>query len=139
MRPAREHLSRRTEQAYVSWIRRFILFHELRHPVELGASHVRDFLSHLAAEENVAASTQNQAFAALLFLYRHVLRQELGEVGDAVRAKRPARLPTVFSQDEARSVLAKLTGTHRLVASLLYGSGTPRHEAPRLVDDSRQL
>lgn len=127
-----KHFSRRTEQAYVGWVRRFVVFHQLRHPAELDATHVRDFLSHLAVEENVAASTQNQAFAALLFLYRVVLKQELGNISGAVRAKRPQHLPTVFTRDEAHSTIAKLEGTPHLVASLLYGSGLRLLEALRL-------
>ncbi|CAN5649823.1 hypothetical protein BH23GEM3_BH23GEM3_19570 [soil metagenome] len=127
-----KHLSRRTEQAYVSWIRRFVHFHELCHPNDLGAEHVQQFLSHLAVEEHVAGSTQNQAFAALLFLYRRVLKRELGEIGNTVRAKRPKRLPVVFSRGEALTVLAQLRGTPWLVAGLLYGSGLRLLEVLRL-------
>ena len=127
-----KHMSIRTEEAYVRWVRRFVTFHEMRHPAEMGAEHVRAFLSHLATEEEVAASTQNQAFAALLFLYGNVLGIDLGTIASVVRAKRPSRLPTVFTKDEVRAVLAKLDGTPRLVAGLLYGSGMRLLEALRL-------
>ena len=127
-----KHFSIRTEEAYTRWIRRFIVFHGKRHPAELGAGEVRAFLSHLATEGQVAASTQNQAFNALLFLYRNVLQVELGPIQDIVRARRPARLPVVFTQREARAALAHLEGTHRLVAGLLYGSGLRLLEGLRL-------
>jgi integron integrase len=122
-------MSRRTEDAYVQWIRRFILFHGKRHPRELGAGEVTAFLSDLAVRRGVAASTQNQALAALLFLYRVVLGAELSGLDACVRAARPARLPTVLSRDEVRAVLAELDGVHRLVATLLYGGGLRLLEA----------
>jgi len=129
----RRRLSLRTEKAYRGWVRRFILFHDKRHPAELGAEQVADFLSHLAVEENVAAATQNQAFAALLFLYRKVLGVELGALPATLRARRPVRLPTVLSRDEARRLLAAMgEGVGGMVARLLYGSGLRLLEALRL-------
>lgn len=126
------HLSLRTEEAYCDWIRRFILFHCKRHPSEMGSDQIRQFLTHLAVEANVAASTQNQALCALLFLYRHVLRVELPDIEGVERAKRPARVPVVFTRQKVDRLLAQLTGTHALVTSLLYGSGLRLMEALRL-------
>lgn len=126
------HYSPRTEQAYVDWIERFIRFHGIRHPQEMGADEVRAFLTHLATELNVAASTQNQAFSALLFLYREVLKQRLPWIDDIVRAKRPLKVPVVFTQTEARAVLSRITGMARLMAHLLYGSGLRVMECVRL-------
>ncbi len=124
--------SPRTEEAYVDWIKRFIRFHGIRHPQEMGADEVRSFLTHLATELDVAASTQNQAFSALLFLYRQVLQQPLPWIDDIERAKRPPKVPVVFTQIEARAVLARMTGTTRLMAHLLYGSGLRVMECVRL-------
>jgi len=124
--------SPRTEQVYVEWIKRFIRFHGVRHPQEMGAEEVKAFLSHLATQMNVAASTQNQAFSALLFLYQEVLKQRLPWIDDIVRAKRPAKVPVVFTQEEARTVLSKMNGTPRLMAHLLYGSGLRVMECARL-------
>jgi integrase len=118
-----KHYSLRTEHAYIDWIKRFILFHGKQHPGMLGGEAVREFLSDLASSKNVAASRQNQAFSALLFLYREVLKQELPWIADIERAKRPPKIPVVFTPDEARAVLSKLQGTARLMAHLLYGSG----------------
>lgn len=126
------HLSLRTEEAYSDWIRRFILFHHKRHPSEMGADQIRQFLSHLAVTGRVSASTQNQALCALLFLYRDVLQVELPYVDGIERAKRPARLPVVFTRQEVSRLLAQLTGTYSLIASLLYGSGLRLMEALRL-------
>jgi integron integrase len=126
------HYSPRTEQAYVDWIERFIRFHGIRHPQEMGAEEVRAFLTHLATELNVAASTQNQAFSALLFLYREVLKERLPWIDDIVRAKRPLKVPVVFTQAEARAVLSQITGMARLMAHLLYGSGLRVMECVRL-------
>ncbi|MGH2605774.1 MAG: integron integrase [Anaerolineales bacterium] len=126
------HYSVHTEYAYSNWTRRFILFHQKRHPAHMGAAEISAFLSHLAIHDKVAAATQNQALNALLFLYRHVLGRELGAPIDTIRARRPRRLPTVLSQDEVRSLLACLTGTHRLVAGLLYGAGLRLMECLRL-------
>lgn len=136
-----KHYSPRTEDAYVGWIRRYILFHGKRHPAEMGADQVAQFLSHLALEARVAASTQNQAFNALLFLYRHVLHIDLGTIGGAVRAKKPKRLPVVLTREEVESVLALLDGEVWLVCSLLYGAGLRLFEALQLrvkdIDFSR--
>jgi len=118
-----KHYSVRTEQAYVDWIKRFILFHGKRHPAKMGADEVRSFLSHLASAANVAASTQNQAFSALLFLYREVLRQELPWIDDVERAKRPAKIPVVLTQGEVHALLSKMQGTTALMAQMLYGCG----------------
>ncbi len=127
-----KHLSLRTEEAYLGWIRRFILFHDKRHPKEMGAAEVQAFLTHLAVEGNVAAATQNQAFAALLFLYREVLQKSLGTIENVVRAKLPKRLPDVLTKDEVIRILAFLRGEQWLVANLLYGAGLRLTEALRL-------
>jgi integron integrase len=126
------HYSRRTEEAYTRWVARYVRFHGLRHPRELGHEEIRTFLSHLAVRRQVAASTQNQALAALLFLYRQVLGVDLPPIGEVVRAKRPARLPVVLTRAEVTRVLAEMSGTPRLVAGLLYGSGLRLLEALRL-------
>jgi integron integrase len=126
-----KHYSYRTEQAYVGWIKRYIYFHNVHHPSEMGAPEVEAFLTHLAVKENVAASTQNQALGALLFLYREVLHQDLGPV-DALRAKRPKRLPTVLTKDETLRLIGCLSGTHQLMAKLIYGSGIRLMECLRL-------
>lgn len=126
------HMSPRTEAAYVAWIRRFIFFHAKRHPEEMGAFEVVAFLSDLAVRGRVSASTQNQALAALLFLYREVLDRELHGLDDAVRARRPRPLPVVLSRDEVRRVLAALPPAPRLVATLLYGGGLRLLEGLRL-------
>lgn len=127
------HYSLRTEDAYVGWIRRFILFHGKRHPLEMGAAELNTFLEHLAVAGHVAASTQNQARSALLFLYQKVLEVELGPLGDAVVvAKRPERLPVVLTRAEVRDILAQFEGTTRLVGLLLYGAGLRLLDALRL-------
>lgn len=126
------HYSRRTERAYVGWARRFVRFHGLKHPDELGGPEVTAFLSHLAIDGRVSASTQNQALSALLFLYKHVLEKDLPWLDQVVRAKRPQRLPTVLSRAEVRLLLGELRGAPRLVASLLYGSGMRLSECLRL-------
>jgi integron integrase len=126
------HCSLRTEKAYVAWIRRYILFHGQRHPAEMGASEITRFLSALAIERNVAASTQNQALSALLFLYGEVLEQDLPWLDEIVRAKRPARIPVVLSRAEVHAVLDALDGSVRLLALLLYGAGLRLLEALRL-------
>ena len=128
----RKHYSIRTEEAYVSWIKRFILFHNKRHPREMGAPEIEAFLTHLAVERRVAASTQNQALSAILFLYREVLGIDLDLPLRAVRAKRPKRLPTVLTHEEALRVIAGLSGVHQLMAKLLYGSGLRLMECVRL-------
>ena len=127
-----KHYSIRTEQAYVNWIKRYILFHDKRHPREMGAAEIEAFLTHLAVDRNVAASTQNQALSALLFLYRQVLKQDLVGSIDSVRAKRPKRLPTVLTKEETLRVIGFLSGTHQLMAKLLYGSGLRLMECVRL-------
>ena len=126
------HLSRRTEEAYRHWIRRYILFHHKRHPREMGEKEVADFLSALAVQGNVSASTQNQALNALLFLYREVLHVELGWLEDVVRAKKPQRLPVVLTREEVAQILALLDSTPRLMATLLYGAGLRLLECCRL-------
>ena len=127
-----KHYSIRTEQAYVDWIRRFILFHNKRHPTDMGASEVEAFLTHLAVKGKVAASTQNQARSALLFLYKEVLDQALPWMDDITPAKRPLRLPVVLTHAEVKALLERLRGTHRLLASLLYGTGMRLMEGLRL-------
>jgi integron integrase len=127
-----KHYSIRTEQAYVDWIRRYILFHRKRHPNEMGEKEISRFLTHLAVEKNVAASTQNQAFSALLFLYQQVLDRKLDFIDNVQRVTRPAKLPVVFTPPEARAVLAHLKGDYRLMAELLYGSGLRLMECLRL-------
>lgn len=117
------HYSPRTEEAYVHWIRRFVIHHGMRHPRELGGVDVAAFLSHLATRDTVAAATQNQALAALLFLYKHVLGITLPWLDDLVRATRPHHLPVVLSRAEVRAVLDHMTGVPRLMALLLYGAG----------------
>jgi integron integrase len=117
------HYSRRTEKAYVHWIKRYIFFHGKRRPAEMGAPEVTAFLTSLAVQGKVAASTQNQALSALLFLYREVLGVELPWLDDVVRAKRPLHLPVVLTRDEVRAVLQRLDGVPRLMALLLYGAG----------------
>jgi integron integrase len=117
------HYSQRTEKAYVQWTRRFVVFHGMRHPEEMGAAEVTAFLSSLASNERVSASTQNQALAGLLFLYRHVLDVDLPWLDEMVRAKRPMRLPTVLSREEVGALLAALRGPTAMIARLLYGAG----------------
>ena len=126
------HYSIRTEQAYVDWARRFILFHDKRHPREMGAPEVTAFLTHLAVERNVSASTQNQAKAAILFLYKEVLQHDLPWLDEIVSARKARRLPVVLTQREVRELLMHLQGTQWLVASLLYGTGMRILEALRL-------
>ena len=128
----RKHYSFRTEQAYTDWIRRFILFHGKRHPKEMAEAEVGEFLTHLARDGKVSASTQNQALSALLFLYKEVLQQEIGWLQGVERAKKPARLPVVLTHAEVDKILQHLHGTHRLMAELLYGSGLRLMECVRL-------
>jgi integron integrase len=118
-----KHFSLKTEKSYLYYIRDFILFHNKRHPLEMSATEIRAYLSHLAVDKNVAASTQNVAICALLFLYRQVLHINLPYLDGIERAQRPQRLPTVFTRSEAKAILAQLIGNHHLMASLLYGSG----------------
>lgn len=127
-----KHYSIRTEQAYTDWIRRFILHFGKRHPREMGAAEIRQFLTHLAVEGRVSASTQNQARCALLFLYKEVLETELPWLDDVEQAKAPKRLPVVLNRDEVQAILSRLQGTHWLIASLLYGTGMRILECLRL-------
>lgn len=135
-----KHYSIRTEETYIYWIKRFIFFHNprlrqgevKRHPRDMTASEVEQFLTHLAVKERVSASTQNQALSAILFLYREVLKQDLALPIRSIRAKEPKHLPTVLTKDEVRRVLNQLSGTYRLMAQLLYGSGLRLMECVRL-------
>ncbi len=127
-----KHYSIRTEQAYVTWIKRFILFHDKKHPKEMGAVEINRYLSHLANHDNVAVSTQNQALSALLFLYKEVLRQELDDLGTVIRAKKPKRLPVVLTPEEVRLILNQLSGVPWLMVSMLYGAGLRQMECLRL-------
>jgi integron integrase len=127
-----KHYSIRTEQAYCDWIKRFILFSGKRHPSDMGEMEVTAFLSHLATDLNVAASTQNQALSAILFLYGQVLDQKLGWLDGVERARRPAKLPVVFTKEEADRVLGQMKGTTSLMARLLYGTGVRVMECARL-------
>jgi integron integrase len=126
------HYSPRTEKVYVSWVRRFVIHHGKRHPERLGADEIRAFLSYLATDRRVSASTQNQALCALLFLYRHVLGIGVDWIDEITPARRPSRLPVVLTMREARALLAEMTGVSWLMASLLYGSGLRLMECCRL-------
>lgn len=127
-----KHYSIRTEESYIAWIRRYILFHNKRHPNVMGGDEVEAFLTHLAVHGNVAASTQNQALSALLFLYREVLKKDWPRPMAALRARKPKRLPTVLTKEEVRQVLRSLSGMHPLLAKWLYGSGLRLMECVRL-------
>ena len=127
-----KHYALRTEEAYIGWIRRFILFHNKRHPAEMGAAEIEAFLAHLAVYDHVAPSTQNQALAALLFLYRDVLNQELDRPVNVPWADRPKKLPTVLTPAEALQVISCLPGIYQLIGKLLYGSGLRLMECLRL-------
>lgn len=126
------HYSRLTEQAYCHWVRRFIFFHNVRHPVEMAEPEINAFLTHLAIKEKVSASTQNQALSALLFLYRHALGRAIGDLADVIRARRPKRLPVVLTREEVKAVLANLTGEKWLLANVIYGAGLRLMECLRL-------
>jgi integrase len=126
------HYSRRTEEAYCHWVRRFIFFHKVRHPAEMGEEEINAFLSHLAVRENVSASTQNQALCALLFLYRQVIGREIGQLGEVVRARKPKRLPVVMTRAEVKAMLSHLHGDRLLMAGLMYGAGLRLMECLRL-------
>lgn len=136
------HYSRRTEQAYCQWVRRFVLYHERRHPMTMGEAEIGAFLTHLATDRHVSASTQNQALQAILFLYRHVLDQPVGVVGGVERAKRSRRLPVVLSVAEVRAILGQMAGMPRMCAMLMYGGGLRLLEGVSLrvkdVDFDRQ-
>ena len=127
-----KHYSIRTEKLYVQWIKRFILFHGKRHPLEMGAMEVEAFLTHLAVEGHVSASTQNQALSALLFLYKDVLLVDLPWLDNVVRAKQPQRLPSVLTRTEVGAVLTRMSGVYGLMANLLYGTGMRLMECVRL-------
>jgi integron integrase len=127
-----KHYSYRTEQSYLDWMRRFILFHDKRHPLEMGAPEIQAFLVHLANDRKVSASTQNQALSAILFLYREVLQKELDPLILPSTAKRPERLPTVLTRGEALAVINQMTGPYKLMTQLLYGSGLRLMECLRL-------
>jgi len=126
------HYSLRTEQTYIQWIRRFILFHQKRHPDEMGKEEIEAFLTYLAVNRKVAASTQNQALSAILFLYQKVLDHKLDWLDNVIRAKRPKRLPVVMSRLEARQVIDRIHGVNGLIARLLYGTGMRQMECLRL-------
>jgi integron integrase len=126
------HYSRRTEEAYVGWIRRFVLFNDKRHPDEMGEAEISRFLTSLAMQGRVSAGTQTQALSAILFLYRYVLRRDVGWLRSVARAKPALRLPVVMTRPEVRAVLGRLAGTNRLVATLLYGTGLRLLEGLRL-------
>ena len=128
----RKHYSLRTEAAYIDWIKRYIFFHRKQHPGTMGAREMEQFLNYLAVDKKVAASTQNQALSALVFLYREVLRQEFDWMENLERAKRPARLPIVLTEAEVKGVLAHLDGRNWLMAGLLYGAGLRLMECVRL-------
>jgi len=127
-----KHYSLRTERSYCDWIKRFIRFHQLRHPKDMGAAEISQFLTHLARIGNVSAATQNQALSALLFLYQQVLKQEVDWIEEVERAKRPRRVPVVLTREEIHKIFAHLHGMPRLMAGLLYGSGLRLMECVRL-------
>ena len=127
-----KHYSIRTEEAYVSWIKRYIFFHNMRHPKDMGKKEIEAFLTDLAVKGNVAASTQNQAFSALLFLYKKVLNKDVFKNIDALRAKRPQRIPTVLTFDETMEIIDSITGIFQLIVKLLYGCGLRGIECVRL-------
>jgi integron integrase len=135
------HYSRRTEQAYSHWVTRFLHFHQGRHPVEMAEADINRFLTHLAVTEQVSSSTQNQALAAFLFFYHHVIGRNVGDLGEVIRARKPERLPVVMTREEVKAVLANLAGEKRLMASLMYGAGLRLMECLRLrvqdIDFSR--
>ncbi len=128
-----KHYSPRTEDTYLLWVKNYILFHNKRHPNEMGIPEIEQFLCHLASDKTVSASTQNQAFSAILFLYRHILHTELDEIELArLRPQRTKTVPTVLSKDEAKRLIANLTGTPKLIAQIMYGGGLRIMEAVRL-------
>ena len=128
----KRHYSYKTEGAYVSWIKRYILFNGKKHPAEMGEKEISRFISHLAINRNVAASTQNQALNAVVFLYKHILKIDLGDFGPMERAKKPKKIPIVLSKNEVELILSYLTGKHRLMVQILYGSGLRLKECLRL-------
>ena len=126
------HYSNRTERTYAQWVKRFIYFHDVRHPAEMAEPEINAFLTHFAVKDKVSASTQNQALSALLFLYRHVLGRKVGDLGEVIRARKPTRLPVVMTRMEVKAVLVNLTGDKWLMASLMYGAGLRLMECLRL-------
>lgn len=126
------HYSRRTEATYCQWVKRFIFFHQLRHPKDMAEPEINAFLTHLAVKHKVSASTQTQALSALLFLYRHVLGKDIGDLGKIIRARKPKRLPVVMTRKEVKSVLSYLSGDKKLMTGLLYGAGLRLMECLRL-------
>jgi integron integrase len=126
------HYSRRTEETYCSWVKRYVHFHNMRHPKEMREPEINAFLTHLAVEEKVSASTQNQALSALLFLYRHVIGKEIGDLGHLICARKPSHLPVVLTRDEVKALLVQLAGVKWLMASLMYGAGLRLMECLRL-------
>src|SRR3972149_4844409 len=126
------HYSRRTEQTYWHWVKRFIYFHNVRHPAEMAEPEINACLTHLAVKEKVSASTQNQALSALLFLYRYVLDRKVGDLGEVIRARKPHHIPVVMTREEVKAVLAQLNGDKWLMASLMYGAGLRLMECLRL-------
>ena len=127
-----KHYAIRTEEQYLHWIKRYILFHGKRHPKDMGAAHIEAFLTNLAVAGKVSASTQNQAKSALLFMYREVFEQTVPWLDNVTQARVPKRLPVVLTVKEVQAVLAEMTGTHKLIAGLLYGAGLRLMEAVRL-------
>ena len=126
------HYSRRTEQTYCHWVKRFIYFHNVRHPIDMAEPEINACLTHLAVKEKVSASTQNQALSALLFLYRYVLDRKVGDLGEVIRARKPHHIPVVMTREEVKAVLAQLNGDKWLMASLMYGAGLRLMECLRL-------
>ncbi|HBB18351.1 MAG TPA: integron integrase [Syntrophus sp. (in: bacteria)] len=135
------HYSHRTVETYCHWVKRFIFFHNVRHPAEMAEPEINAFLTHLAVKDKVSSSTQNQALSALLFLYRYVINRKIGDLGEVIRARRPTRLPVVMAREEVKAVLSHLSGDKWLMASLMYGAGLRLMECLRLriqdIDFSR--
>ncbi len=126
------HYSKRTEESYINWIKRFIIFHKKTHPQNLGKDDIRKYLNHLAVDRNVSASTQNQALQAILFLYKNIIHKDVGWIDDIKRPQKPKHIPVVFTKTEAHTVIQLMDGLPKLIASLLYGSGLRLSEALRL-------
>ena len=127
-----QNYSYRTEKTYINWIRKYILFHNKRHPKEMGEREINQFLTYLAVNQKVAASTQNQALSALLFLYKRILRKEIGWIGNIQRARKPKKIPVVFTREEVKKVMLHLHGKCWLMGALMYGSGLRLMECLRL-------
>ncbi len=127
-----KHYSIRTEQSYVDWIKRYIYFHNKQHPKDMGEAHISNFLTHLAVDKKVASSTQNQALCALVFLYREVIKKDIGEFENLIRAKKPHKLPVVFTREEVKQLLLQLSGVNWLMGQLIYGAGLRIMECVRL-------